>query len=116
MIRTRALLTAVTVACLSLTLSAQGDRAKIDTKYKWNLADLYPSDDAWRAAKDKLPPEIAKLASFKGTLATSPARLADALDAVNRVGKEFQKVALYAGLIADQDTRVSKYQGMNQEM
>jgi oligoendopeptidase F len=117
MIRTRALLIAVVLLCLGLVATAQErDRAKIDDKYKWNLADLYPSDDAWRAAKDKLVPEIAKIAAFKGTLGTSPARLADALDTVNRVGKELQKVYLYAGLISDQDTRVSKYQGMLQEM
>jgi oligoendopeptidase F len=119
MTRNRVLLTALFLLCLTpiaLAQTQERDRAKIPDKYKWNLADLYPSDDAWRAAKDKVTPEIAKLATFKGTLGTSPARLADALDTANRVAKEFQKVALYASLSADQDTRVSKYQGMNQEM
>jgi hypothetical protein len=92
------------------------DRAKIPDRYKWNLADLYPSEEAWRAAKEKVLKEIPPLAAFKGTLAQSPQRLADALDAANRVGKEFQRVAVYAGLISDQDTRVSKYQGMQQEI
>src|SRR5262249_46088903 len=36
--------------------------------------------------------------------------------AANKVAKDFQRVALYASLISDQDTRVSKYQGMQQEM
>jgi oligoendopeptidase F len=136
MIRPKSLLSALLVACLGLTATAQPfdaatdplrvapstvegqerDRAKIDDKYKWNLADLYASDDAWRAAKDKLNPEIAKIATLKGTLGASGTKLADALDAVNRLSKEFQKVYLYASLIADQDTRVSKYQGMQQEM
>jgi len=132
MIRTRTLVTSIVVVCLGLLAAAapsdverpglsevegqERDRARIDDKYKWNLADLYASDDAWRAAKDKLPPEVATLAGFKGTLGTSPARLADALDTVNRVAKELQKVYLYASLISDQDTRVSKYQGMQQEM
>jgi oligoendopeptidase F len=124
MIRTRAFVTAVALVCLTFVAAAvpnavegqERDRAKIDDKYKWNLADLYASDDAWRAAKDKLAPEIAKLAAFKGTLGTSPARLADALDTGNRVAQELQKVYLYASLISDQDTRISKYQGMQQEM
>jgi oligoendopeptidase F len=117
MVRTKALVAAVVLLCLVPVAHAQErDRAKIDDKYKWNLADLYSSDDAWRAATDKLPPEIAKVAKLKGTLATSATQLADALDLGNRVGKEFQKAALYASLIADQDTRVSQYQGMNQEM
>jgi oligoendopeptidase F len=105
--------------CLGLSISASTQdrgRDQVPDKYKWNLADLYSSDDAWRAAKDKLAPEISKIAPFKGTLSTSPQRLADALDTVNRIGKDLQKVLLYAGLVSDQDTRVSKYQGMQQEM
>src|SRR5262245_7509179 len=92
------------------------DRAKVPDRYKWNLADLYPSDEAWRTAKDKVVKDVAGLAQFKGTLAQSAQRIADALDAVNRVGKDFQRVTLYASLISDQDTRVSKHQGMQQEM
>jgi oligoendopeptidase F len=45
-----------------------------------------------------------------------PTRLADALDAANRIAKEFQRAALYSSLMSDQDTRVGKYQGMQQEM
>src|SRR5437867_13186518 len=115
-----------TLLCFVLTVIAgsapsaldgqERDRAKVPDKYKWNLADLYPSDDAWRAAKDKLVEEIPKVSAFKGTLAQSPRRLADALDEANRLAKELQKVSVYAGLISDQDTRVSKYQGMQQEM
>src|SRR5678815_4800490 len=112
MTRVRTFTVAVLVTLLGLAGSAQErDRSKIADKYKWNLADLYPSDEAWRAAKDKLPPLVQKVASFKGTLGTSSARLADALDAVNAAGKELQKVFLYASLISDQDTRVARYQG-----
>ena len=114
--RTRVGLTALLLLCLApFAIAQERDRAKIADRYKWNLADLYASEDAWRAAKEKLPPEIAKLGTFKGTL-NSATRLADALDAANRVSKEFQKVALYASLVADQDTRVSRNQGMQQEM
>jgi len=117
MIRMRTFAIAVLLTSLSVPGGAQErDRSKIADKYKWNLADLYPSDEAWRAAKDKLPPLVQKVASFKGTLGTSAARLADALDAANAAAKELQKVYLYASLISDQDTRVAKYQGMQQEM
>jgi oligoendopeptidase F len=108
---------------LSLALAApspvhgqERDRAKIPDKYKWNVADLYPTEEAWRAAKDKLVAEMPKAATFKGTLGSSPARLADALDTANAISKDLQKVYLYASLLADQDTRVSKHQGMVQEM
>ena len=107
---------AIVRAARASSAGQERDRAKIPDKYKWNLADLYPSEDAWRAAKDKLAADIPKVAAFKGTLGSSPARLADALDTANAISKELQKVYLYASLLADQDTRVSKYQGMQQEM
>ena len=110
---------AILIAVLSPVMTAEGqprDRAGVGDRYKWNLADLYASDEAWRAAKDKVVKDMATLAAFKGTLAQSPQRLADALDSANRIGKDFQRVSLYAGLLSDQDTRVSKYQGMQQEM
>src|SRR5215471_11170812 len=113
----RFVLALLPVCVLAVSLAAQErDRAKVPDRYKWNLADLYPSDDAWRAAKDTLTAGIPKIAAFKGTLGSSPARLADALDEANRIAKELQRVSVYAGLISDQDTRVSKYQGMQQEM
>ena len=102
---------------LVATATAQDrSRAAIADKYKWNLSDLYASEAAWREAKDKLKPQIAAIAPFKGTLGTAPARLADALDTANRVAKELQKVFLYASLLADEDTRIAKHQGMQQEM
>ena len=119
MFRTR--ISTITAGFLAIALVASAqqqvrDRAKIPDKYKWNLADLYPSDDAWRAAKDKLVLEIPKLGSFKGTLGSSPARLVEALETSNRVAKDLQRVYVYASMMSDQDTRVSKYQGMQQEM
>src|SRR5262249_39934090 len=116
MTRTSAVLAA---ACLTLgpIVVAQGrSREQIPDKYKWNLADLYPSDDAWRAARDRLAPQFPKVAAFRGTRGSSAANLADALDAVNAVARDLQRVAVYASLISDQDTRVSRYQGMQQEM
>ena len=102
---------------LTTPLTAQDrSRASIPEKYKWNLADIYPTEAAWAEAKDRLKPQIATIAPFKGTLSTSPARLADALDAINRVAKELQKAFTYASLLADEDTRIAKHQGMQQEM
>jgi len=92
------------------------DRAKIPDKHKWNLADVYPSEDAWREATDRVLEEIPKLKAFSGTLASSATRLADALDLLSRLNKEAARAYVYASMLSDQDTRVSKYQGMQQEM
>ncbi len=97
-------------------LAQERDRAKIPDKYKWNLADIYPSDEAWREAKDRLVAGIPKLGSFRGKLGSSAAPLADALELLSGLNKEAARLYVYASLLSDQDTRVSKYQGMQQEM
>ena len=109
----------IVVALVALTLQVvaqERDRAKIDDKYKWNLADIYPTTAAWRTAKDKLQAELPRLQPFKGKLQSSPATLADALDTLYSFDKELSRLYTYAGMLADQDTRNSEHQGMRQEM
>src|SRR5438270_8851664 len=94
----------------------QRDRSKIPVEHKWDLTPIYPSDDVWRAAKDKLSAEMPNLRQFQGKLASSAATLADALDLQSDLDKELTRLFVYASMNSDQDTRVSLYQGMEQEM
>src|SRR5436190_5603992 len=110
-------LLAAAVAALTLPGVAQErDRAQIADRHKWNLADIYPSADAWRAAKERVQTELPKIGAFKGKLASSPATLADALDTLYTVDKELSRAFVYVGLLADQDTREPGPQGMREEM
>ena len=114
---TRPISVAFAIVLLTLTSVAQErDRAKTPDKYKWDLADIYPTDAAWRAAKDKLQAEIPQLGQFKGKLSSAPAVLADALDRLNALDKELSRLYVYASMLADQDTRDARHQGMRQEM
>jgi oligoendopeptidase F len=92
------------------------DRASTPPRYTWNLSDLYPSDAAWKAAKDKLVSEIPSVDAFKGTLASSPERLASCLDLVFRLNKELARLYSYASMTSDQDTRVPAAMAMKQEV
>src|SRR6202166_1914046 len=92
------------------------DRNKVPDEYKWDLTAIYPSDQAWRAAKEKLASELPTLRQFQGTLASSASRLADALEAQSDFDKELTRLFVYASMRSDEDTRVSTYQGMQQEM
>jgi oligoendopeptidase F len=111
-----------TILVLSMSTIALGgaaqerDRSKVPDKYKWDLTKIYPSDEAWRQAKDKLAAEIPNIKAFQGTLGSSASRLADALELGSRLSKEFARAYVYASMMSDTDTRVSKYQGMQQEM
>jgi oligoendopeptidase F len=92
------------------------DRTKVEPKYTWNLAEIFPDFAAWRAAKARIQAEVPQVAAFAGTLGTSPGVLADALDLRSRLDKELSRLYVYASMTADQDTRLSEPQGMQQEM
>jgi oligoendopeptidase F len=114
---TRSIVTASALLALTLTVAAQErDRSAIPDKYKWNLADLYPSDASWRSAKEAFAAELPTIGKFKGRLMSSPSTLADALDTLFAKQKELVRLGSYASLLADQDTRDSGHQGMRQEM
>src|SRR5262249_39802436 len=66
----------VLAATCTLTGTGQQERDKIADRYKWDLTPLYPSDQAWRAAKEKFAAGITRMRAFKGTLASSPQKLA----------------------------------------
>ena len=120
---TRTVLTRIAVAAALASIAPptpafaqERDRARIPDKYKWSLTDIYKSEEAWRAATDQIAAEIPKLKGFRGTLGSSAARLADALDLLSRLNKELARAYVYASMLSDEDTRVSRHQGMQQEM
>jgi len=113
----RLALTGVLFLVTTMLLTAQErDRAKVPDSFKWNLADLYPDQQAWRARKDEIPKELPSLRKLEGQLGASAAQLADALELMSRLDKELSRLYVYASMLSDQDTRVSEPQGMQQEM
>src|SRR5471032_1924678 len=110
------------VVCIALATLPQlafaqyADRASTPDRYRFDLMALYPNDEAWRAAKEKLEARITAIRQFKGTLGSSPQQLLTAIDTITAINKEYTKLYVYASLISDVDTRVAKYQAMQQEM
>ena len=110
------LMVALAFLLFGSSFAQERDRSKIPDKYKWNLADIYPNDDAWNHAKNQLVADIPQLTQFKGTLSSSPQQLLQCLDMLYSLSKTYTRVSAYAGMYSDQDTRDSKYLGMTQEM
>jgi oligoendopeptidase F len=98
------------------TTEQERDRAKVEGRYTWNLADIYPDLATWRAEKDRLKAVVPQVKSFAGRLGDSPRVLADALDLRFGLDKELARLYVYASMLSDQDTRESAPQGMQQEM
>jgi oligoendopeptidase F len=102
---------------MAATMSVpERDRTKVAEAYKWDLSDIYPSEPAWRAEKERITGEIPSLAAFQGRLGSSPDVLADALESLSRLDKELTRLYVYASMVSDEDTRASLAQGMQQEM
>jgi len=113
----RKMILALALIASAVTAGAQSrDRAQTPDKYKWNLAEIYPSDAAWRTAKAKLAADLPALRQFQGKLAASAGTLADALEKQADFSKELSREYAYAGMLADQDTRDAAHEGMRQEM
>ncbi len=99
------------------SLSKQYDsRSDIPAEAKWKLEDLYPSDDAWTAAKTALVARFDEILAYKGKLGDSPGQLLACLKLGSDVSREFGRLFSYAHMKSDEDTRVSKYQAMKQQM
>jgi oligoendopeptidase F len=113
----RTILVAAALTALTAgALAQERDRAKIPDQYKWNLADIYPTEAAWRAAKEKVAADLPQLARSKGKLASSAGTLAEALDRRYELDKEVSRLYAYSSMLSDQDTRDSSRQAMRQEM
>ena len=96
-------------------LSAVRERADIPDKYKWNLKDLYSSDESWNVSMQKAVAQFDKILSYKGKLANS-AQLLACLEFQSDLSKEFDRLYSYASMQSDQDTRKSKPLGMRQQL
>jgi oligoendopeptidase F len=101
---------------LTSLAAEQRDRQSIPDAYRWKLSDLYPTDDAWRDEKDRLATEIPRAQKYKGMLASGAGQLLLALETEAGQARTLQRLSVYAGLKADEDTRVAINQGMVQQM
>jgi len=99
------LLSLVLMLATTLPAFAQKERSEIEDKYKWKFSDLYESNEAWSAAKDKLVADMNEISSFKGKLGASAADLLKYMDYSNDLMKEGYRLYIYASLKSDADVR-----------
>ncbi|MBD3402304.1 M48 family metalloprotease, partial [candidate division GN15 bacterium] len=91
-------------------------RQDIDEQHKWNLADIYATDDAWEADFGKARELIEQAESFRGRLAESARVLWDCLQSRSTLQQTLSSLFQYAYLNKDLDNRVSKYQEMTERV
>jgi oligoendopeptidase F len=100
-------LAAALALALAAAPAAARERSEIPDKYKWNLSDLYPSVDAWKAAREDLSTRVGALGQPRGHLGDSAEALWKALDAVFGVNRDLSRLGVYAMTVSDEDTRAA---------
>lgn len=113
---------ALLLAFTSILLGALGaqapacaaERSAVPEQYKWDLSDLYASDQQWEAAKDAVAKRVPELAKLAGTLGASPQAFHAALQTIADARLELDRVAVYASLRGDEDTRENRTREMVQ--
>ena len=76
-----------------------------DVSYRWNLEDIYPSEEAWELAMADLDRKLDSLESCRGRLGSSAQELKRCLDTIYGISKQLRRVSAYASLLSDEDTR-----------
>ena len=80
-------------------------RDEIPERFKWNLADIFPSWEAWEGAYSQLEKGIEQYAALKDTLAGGAASLVRAFRQSEALGQLAYRVWYYPSLQYDQDQR-----------
>lgn len=110
------LITAMMLFSTTVAISQMKVRDELPEKYKWDLSDLYATDEAWKEEKERVQQEMQKTALYRGKLTQSATALLESLELNSMLTKEMARLFSYAAMKSDQDTRVTKYAGMKQEL
>lgn len=87
-------------------------RGEIKDKYKWDLTDIYSTDEEWEEDFTWIEGNLNSIEEFKGKLKESPEELLEAIKLSEELSRRFSKVYLYSSLSKDVDVSVGKYQIM----
>jgi len=99
---------------MTTAVIASAQRADIPDKYKWNLADLYPSEAAWTAAKEAIQKRLPELAKHRGHLGKSARELLAGLQLMFDLDRELSRLSVYANSVSDEDVREGRPREMKQ--
>ncbi len=99
----------------SKSFSQELERKDVPDKYKWNLSDLYPTEQAWLAEKDVISKKTNEVVNFKGRLGESGKTLYQALKIYFDLWKDYARFADYASRLSDEDLRNTHNQSLAQQ-
>ena len=87
-------------------------RSEIRDEYKWNLKDIYASDEDWNQELTSLKSALPKIIQYKNRLSESPDILVSCLKERDRINATSEKLFAYARMHRDENNSDTRYQAM----
>ncbi|NOZ85356.1 MAG: oligoendopeptidase F [Deltaproteobacteria bacterium] len=88
------------------------ERKQIPDKYKWNLKEIYASDNLVDKDEKTFKEMLEKGKAYKGKLGNGTGVVKECLDTFDKASQLLEKMWVYSHLKSDEDTRVDKYRAM----
>lgn len=95
-------------------MEKQKTRDEIEEKYKWDLSNMFNSDEEWGKAFNDI--DINDVLKYKGRIMESSDTLYDFYKAYEKMDRLTDSVYMYAALNLDVDTKDSKGQSMKKKV
>ena len=86
------------------------ERNEVESKYKWKVEDIFPSDEAWESAYTEAEKSL-DFSEYKGKLGTAEGLLAF-YKGQEVAMQKVERLYLYAHMRHDEDSRIAKYTSM----
>ncbi len=93
--------------------SSLPSRKEIEEKYKWNLSDIYKSDEDWENDFKWVSSRLPEYSKYIGKLSKDADTLYACLKFDEETGIKLERLHLYSMLSHDGDMSVTKYQAMD---
>ncbi len=89
-------------------------RSSVPEKDRWDLAPLFPSDEAWEALFTEIEGLLPRYGAYRGRLAESASLFREALEFDLETSRKLERLFTYAHLKSDEDKANQRYQGLYQ--
>lgn len=93
----------------------QIERKDVPEKYKWNLADVFPTLDDWKNAAKIFSSKVNDIEKYKGKLSENAENLYFTLTTYYALLKQIYLISDYASRLSDEDLRISENQALSQQ-
>ena len=90
------------------------ERKDIDQRLKWDTTSIYAKDEDFYEDIENIKKLADKLVGFKGKITASLDNFKEFIKLDEEFSRKLEKACVYASLKSDEDTRVTKYQEMDQ--